>query len=82
MIKPRPFLYYARHSRVRHSRRFGLRKRGQKVRIVRVQIVRVPCEVYSRIVGYLRPTMNWNKGKLQEFAERRPYRVSEEGEMA
>ena len=33
----------------------------------------VPCEVYSRIVGYLRPTMNWNTGKRQEFAERTPY---------
>ena len=36
---------------------------------------RVACEVYSRIVGYLRPLQNWNKGKRQEFHERRPYRV-------
>jgi anaerobic ribonucleoside-triphosphate reductase len=36
---------------------------------------RVPCEVYSRIVGYLRPVQNWNKGKKQEFADRRPYKV-------
>ena len=36
---------------------------------------RVPCEVYSRIVGYLRPVQNWNKGKQQEFADRRPYEV-------
>ena len=21
------------------------------------------CEVYSRVVGYLRPVQNWNKGK-------------------
>ena len=34
---------------------------------------RIPCEVYSRIVGYLRPVQNWNKGKQQEFAERRTY---------
>jgi|GEM_PF-564908 len=38
---------------------------------------RVPCEVYSRIVGYLRPLQDWNKGKQQEFAERRMYVVPE-----
>ena len=36
---------------------------------------KVPCEVYSRIVGYLRPVRNWNVGKKQEFAERREYAV-------
>jgi len=36
---------------------------------------RVPCEVYSRIVGYVRPVRNWNKGKKQEFVERQAYRV-------
>lgn len=36
---------------------------------------RVPCEVYSRIVGYLRPVQDWNKGKQQEFSERRMYVV-------
>lgn len=30
----------------------------------------VPCEVYSRVVGYFRPVQNWNKGKQQEFKER------------
>ena len=35
---------------------------------------KVPCEVYSRIVGYLRPVQNWNKGKRQEFEERKAYR--------
>ena len=33
-------------------------------------VVRVPCEVYSRIVGYLRPVQNWNDGKRAEFKER------------
>jgi ribonucleoside-triphosphate reductase len=36
---------------------------------------KVPCEVYSRIVGYLRPIRNWNVGKKQEFAERKEYVV-------
>jgi len=39
--------------------------------------LRVPCEVYSRIVGYLRPVQDWNQGKQQEFSERRPFRVPE-----
>jgi len=34
---------------------------------------RVPCEVYSRIVGYLRPVRDWNQGKQQEFSERKTY---------
>ena len=39
----------------------------------------VPCEVYSRIVGYVRPVRNWNKGKKQEFTERQTYRVDADG---
>ena len=38
--------------------------------------VRVPCEVYSRIVGYLRPVQNWHQGKQQEFKERKPFQVT------
>ena len=29
------------------------------------------CEVYSRIVGYLRPVEQWNKGKKQEYGDRK-----------
>lgn len=29
-----------------------------------------PCEVYSRVVGYLRPVKQWNKGKQEEFNSR------------
>ncbi len=31
------------------------------------------CEVYSRVVGYLRPVDQWNKGKKEEFTERKTY---------
>lgn len=31
------------------------------------------CEVYSRIVGYLRPVQDWNKGKSQEYKERKTF---------
>jgi anaerobic ribonucleoside-triphosphate reductase len=30
-------------------------------------------EVYSRIVGYIRPVSQWNKGKKQEFKDRKTY---------
>ena len=33
------------------------------------------CEVYSRVVGYLRPTQQWNKGKVEEFEQRVPYSI-------
>jgi len=34
------------------------------------------CEVYSRVVGYLRPVQNWNKGKKEEFAMRKTMDVN------
>ncbi len=30
-----------------------------------------PCEIYSRIVGYLRPISQWNEGKKDEFRLRK-----------
>jgi len=33
------------------------------------------CEVYSRVVGYLRPVDQWNEGKQQEFKNRTTYNV-------
>lgn len=38
-------------------------------------MLRVPCEVYSRVVGYLRPVQNWNAGKQQEFRDRTMFNV-------
>lgn len=32
-----------------------------------------PCEVYSRVVGYLRPTRQWNEGKRAEFRFRKSF---------
>lgn len=34
---------------------------------------RTKCEVYSRVVGYLRPVDQWNTGKRAEFADRKTY---------
>lgn len=34
------------------------------------------CEVYSRIVGYIRPVAQWHKGKQKEFGERKEYKFA------
>jgi anaerobic ribonucleoside-triphosphate reductase len=39
--------------------------------------LRQRCEVWSRPVGYLRPVQHWNKGKQQEFKERKEFTIKE-----
>lgn len=34
------------------------------------------CEVFSRVCGYFRPVANWNKGKQEEFKERKVFEVT------
>ena len=36
------------------------------------------CEVWSRVMGYHRPTNNWNVGKKQEWEERKMFKIKEE----
>jgi ribonucleoside-triphosphate reductase len=38
--------------------------------------VGTPTEVYSRIVGYYRSVRNWNRGKREEYGERKLYNVA------
>ena len=33
------------------------------------------CEVYSRVVGYIRPVNQWNKGKQREFCDRKTFEI-------
>lgn len=40
--------------------------------------VKQPCEVYSRVVGYIRPVTQWNYGKRQEFKERKEFKADQE----
>lgn len=40
-------------------------------------VIDQPCEVYSRIVGYIRPVQQWNDGKAQEFKDRKMFQVKE-----
>lgn len=39
---------------------------------------RQPCEVYSRVVGYIRPVGSWNAGKQSEYIDRQTFKVSQE----
>ena len=34
------------------------------------------CEVYSRVVGYIRPVKQWNKGKKIEFNTRKTFEIT------
>ncbi|TFG35552.1 MAG: ribonucleoside triphosphate reductase [Parcubacteria group bacterium] len=38
--------------------------------------IKQPCEVYSRVVGYLRPISQWNIGKQQEYKERKEFKIA------
>lgn len=39
---------------------------------------RTRCEIFSRVVGYIRPVHQWNVGKKQEYADRKLLDVSKE----
>jgi len=41
----------------------------------KLENVKIPVEVYSRVVGYFRPVNQWNKGKKEEFKERKEYKL-------
>lgn len=32
-------------------------------------------EVFSRVVGFFRPVQAWNKGKTEEFKDRKEYNI-------
>ena len=40
---------------------------------------RTLCEVYSRVVGYMRPVAQWNHGKRQEFKDRKAFDMPKSG---
>jgi anaerobic ribonucleoside-triphosphate reductase len=41
------------------------------------KIKRQECIVYSRVVGWLTPVKNWNKGKKAEFTDRKTFSFDE-----
>lgn len=40
------------------------------------KVTRTRCEVYSRIVGYIRPISQWNVGKQAEWEDRLAFHVA------
>jgi len=36
-------------------------------------------EVYSRVVGYYRPVQQWNRGKQEEYFDRKNYNLTDPG---
>lgn len=48
---------------------------GQTVLVPPTISRKVPVEQYSRVVGYYRPVDQWNRGKQEEFNERKAVRV-------
>ena len=49
------------------------------VRRIKEMVMSSKCqkktEVYSRVCGFFRPVQQWNKGKQEEFVQRREYVV-------
>ena len=41
-----------------------------------IKTSRQECLVYSRVVGWLTPTKNWNLGKQSEYADRKTYQAN------
>jgi ribonucleoside-triphosphate reductase len=37
-------------------------------------------EVFSRVTGFFRPVQSWNKGKAEEFKDRKKYNVESAAE--
>ncbi len=44
-------------------------------------VIEQPCEVYSRVVGYLRPVSQWNEGKQKEHEERKAFKIGKREEV-
>lgn len=45
-------------------------------------MIQIPCEIYTRCVGYFRPVQQFNPGKAEEFRERKSYILPEAGHVS
>lgn len=45
-----------------------------------IELKRQPCEVYSRVTGYLRPVQQWNDGKQAEYFSRKTFDMKKAAE--
>ncbi len=37
-------------------------------------MTKTKCEIYSRVVGFIRPVNQWNEGKQEEWTDRKTFR--------
>ncbi|MBT7240981.1 MAG: hypothetical protein HN878_00665 [Candidatus Diapherotrites archaeon] len=42
--------------------------------------MKTKCEVYSRVVGYIRPVEQWNDAKQSEFKDRKMFSAEKKEE--
>ena len=71
--------YYLRSSDYRYLIRFLCSKLNKKLLFYKrgeLKMKVIPCEVYSRIVGYYRPVRQWNEGKQKEYKERKEFVIT------
>lgn len=47
---------------------------------MKVSEKKIPCQVWSRVTGYLRPVESWNIAKREEFKDRVNYKVNRKHE--
>lgn len=45
-----------------------------ELKAAKAEVKGTPCEVFSRVVGYLRPVQNWNDGKKEEYKLRKHFK--------
>lgn len=45
-----------------------------ELKMLKGNVKGTPCEVFSRVVGYLHPVQNWNDGKKEEYKLRRHFK--------
>ncbi len=53
----------------------SIKKRIEELEAAKKTISVTKCEVYSRVVGYLRPVEQWNDGKQEEFKGRKTFKI-------
>lgn len=43
-----------------------------------IKIERQECLIYSRVVGWMTPLRNWNKGKQEEYKDRKTFKIEDQ----
>lgn len=58
----------------------AIKEKISKLKESKEEVKGTACEVYSRVVGYLRPVSLWNKGKKEEFFMRKNIKIKGENQ--